>query len=101
MSAPIEHWWVILSSDSAYYSINIWVNDVINVYRTQSWSSANEVGLACAGKDTDSDVWTEKNYSCNRSLKSFLDYIRDNVSDYYSLASNNCQDVSKKIYNFS
>ena len=68
-NAPIAHWWVILESDKAYYSINIWVNDVINVYRSTDWRSVNQVGLANVQKAPDSTIWTEKSIECNRSLK--------------------------------
>ena len=65
-SDPLEHWWLRIQTNCAYYTIQKWKNGVINMYRTTSAYGANQTGLCCADKEEDADRWREKSCSIIR-----------------------------------
>lgn len=59
-SDPIEHWWIVLATDFGYYVIQKWSKGSIIMSRVEGECDANQNGLACVGKTSDSRYWTVK-----------------------------------------
>ena len=57
-SHPIEHQWIEIETDKAYYCVQLWKNGDLEMHKAKSIEEVNDHGFRCVNKPNDSDVWT-------------------------------------------
>lgn len=105
MSDPIEHWWSIIKTHKATYILQFrgklnGDGGTIQMRQGDDWA-CELAGLGEAGRDEDTPVWKNGSYSGKVDGKKTLGDVIDivnNMNAYYSLMSNNCQDLCKRVY---
>eukprot|EP00483_Globobulimina_turgida_P000717 UN00717 len=103
-SSIVSHWWMNIRTNCNYYQIQYRKSSsVIEIRKCASISDCDVSGLAEGNRDDDIQPVLERSYSyvssAGKTMGELTSWIKSSgVSSYYSLGSNNCQHLCKKIY---
>eukprot|EP01059_Diplonema_ambulator_P003404 TRINITY_DN1308_c0_g3_i1.p1 TRINITY_DN1308_c0_g3~~TRINITY_DN1308_c0_g3_i1.p1 ORF type:complete len:131 (+),score=19.71 TRINITY_DN1308_c0_g3_i1:99-491(+) len=97
----LEHEWIELETDCAYYVTQLYSDGVISFDRFTNRYDANQEGLDCAGRASDTSVWTERDFkfpSAAPTIATVKRWLSEYRGARYDVNWHNCKHFASDVW---